>query len=253
MPCLPIPGGHLCGVRPPRRHRCSVCHRPYGTLQCDWIPPRGRRPCDRYLCTVCAEFLGDERHACPHHGRVPTLPAPGEPYVLVVGGARRLIEAPEAVAWVEEDLVACWTHPPTALVTGDAIGPDTWAATFAAARGVPVFVYALDGAIHATNRAGACLGRWTTHAAPPRDAPRGVFRAWAFARNTTMVAHVARRVRQGARAQVRGYLAATEGTQGTAQMLGVATRSALATTALRFAATAAMPVGSTPREARAGS
>jgi len=221
--------GIVCtrGGKGSRPAKCVVCGRPYAERECDFRGPRDGT-CNKKLCVVCAVVMGDDLDYCPRHGYAPLDPAPGEPHILVVSGKRRLTTQPDGPRGVYDDLRVVATDAEV-VVTGDAEGPDQWAAEVARELQKRCLVYALDGAIHEGSRDGPVVGTWASRgAARPDPAHGAACRQWCLARNTVMVAHVAKKVRGGRRARVVGYLSYLPvATAGTEQTLRTAEESAL--------------------------
>lgn len=220
--------GFICyGRGRSRPSRCTVCGRPYAERECDHAGPRGGT-CNKRLCVVCAVVVGENLDHCPSHDRVPVVPPEGEPFILVVCGKRELARMDGAQAFVQADLLP-FVQTAEVVVVGDAEGPDRWAADLAQQLGKRLLVYALDGYIHEGGRSGPKVGRWSsTEKQPPRENTEA-FRQWCLARNTVMIAHVARKVRGGRHAHVLGYLSYLPiATKGTEQTLRTAELSSLA-------------------------
>lgn len=108
------------------------------------------------------------------------------PVLVLVTGSRSLDGHADARAWVDARLDAL---APTVVVTGDARGPDAWAAAWAKRHGARLASYGLGGRI----LGGDPAARWTK-AGPPGAEGRPVeWAAWCLHRDRVMVQHVARR------------------------------------------------------------
>ena len=119
------------------------------------------------------------------------LPAPSLlPRLVLVTGPRVLELHAAPQAWLVAQLDAL---DPAVVVTGDAEGPDRWAARWAAGRpGERLRRYDLSGMV--TDVAGARLARWTTSSPPASDAGRALWGAWCLHRDRVMVRSVAARL-----------------------------------------------------------
>ncbi len=145
--------------------------------------------------------------------------------ILLVTGSRAL------VASTHEERARALLHAamlalgPTVVVTGDADGPDFWAATWAAERGIDLRVYALDGWVHS---AGKLLRPWVKEPGTP-----GVFQR-PLVRNMAMVREAARQIERNSHVEVLALEALWSTTKGTAQTLGKARKAGLPITRITF-------------------
>lgn len=145
--------------------------------------------------------------------------------ILLVTGSRVL------VASTHEERAKGLLHAamlavgPTLVVAGDADGPDEWAATWAAERGIDLRIYALDGWVHS---AGKLLRPWAKEPGTP-----GVFRK-PLARNVAMVRETAAQRANGAHVEAVGVEAAWSATMGTAHTLAAARGRGLSITRITF-------------------
>lgn len=139
--------------------------------------------------------------------------------ILLVTGSRALDGAPQP----EHDQTRAVlravreTFAPTVIVSGGAIGPDSWAVESAIDAGLDARVYDLDGCVR--NAAGKTLRMWTK---APRPTP--------LDRNAAMVRDVAREARRGATVRVIGLEAGWSATKGTAHTVRLALSAGLAVT-----------------------
>ena len=147
--------------------------------------------------------------------------------IVVVTGSRSFSGNSAARAWLRERLTAL---APKLVVTGDAIGPDFWAAEWAAEFGVPCLVYGLDGAafliFFENGEKRTVVQRWTEEKVPAR----GTFesRRWPLKRNDAMVAFAASRLPESP-VLVVGLPNPDATTQGTGYTLSAASRKGIPT------------------------
>ena len=154
--------------------------------------------------------------------------------VLLVTGSRALTAYPWAVTWAVAQLRGEITRtghaPPDRLVTGDAIGPDTWAADTSTAAGVLVTRWTIAGEVQ--QREGGRLGRWylSGHWCPPHEVPpsgqRGAWRSQCLRRDREMVRAVGEG-RYGLPARVLALVAPWSRTRGTAWTAHIAREAGL--------------------------
>jgi len=144
------------------------------------------------------------------------------PRLVLVTGSRALAENDAAHAWLTNRLDGIG---PRVVVTGDAVGPDRWAATWAKVAGADLFRY--DLATRITGASTATRGAWTTDAPPRPDAGRALWAAWCLHRDRVMVQHVARRADRYA-VTVLALTSRASKTNGTAFTVGRAKAAGLA-------------------------
>jgi hypothetical protein len=154
--------------------------------------------------------------------------------VLLVTGSRALTAYPWSVEWAVAQLRAEITgtgrQPPDRVVTGDALGPDTWAADTATAAGVLVTRWTLGGEVQ--QREPGRLGRWymREHWCPPHEVPpvgqRGAWRSQCLRRDREMVLAVGGG-RYGTPARVLALVAPWSRTRGTAYTARLAREAGL--------------------------
>jgi hypothetical protein len=116
---------------------------------------------------------------------------PRRPLVLVTG-SRALAGRDGAETWLVEHLGAL---APCVLVTGDARGPDAWAAQWGRDRQATITrTYRLSGAV-CTADLNEPVGWWARRdeRPPMPDDNRALWGAWCLHRDRRMVRHVARR------------------------------------------------------------
>lgn len=145
--------------------------------------------------------------------------------ILLVTGSRVLASSMHEERAKALLAAYCEAYAPTLIVTGDADGPDDWAASWAIEHAIDLRIYALDGWVHT---AGQLRRPWS-------KAPRapGTF-CDPLDRNAAMVRDVARQARRGATVQVVAIEADWSSTKGTAHTVGVARDCALPITHVRF-------------------
>ncbi len=132
--------------------------------------------------------------------------------ILVVSGSRALAESRAAEQWVRDILADIIYALPngSAVVAGDADGPDTWAVALAAHRpgALDRIVYALNGARYVN---GAFANHWTAE-----DGPRMHDRkTWPLVRNARMAFDAGIKLRQGHRIAAAGFVDSWSRTRGT--------------------------------------
>lgn len=147
------------------------------------------------------------------------------PALVLVTGSRALVGNDAAHAWLIDSLDGIL---PRVVVTGDATGPDRWAATWAKVAGADLFRYGLTTRI--TGAAMDTRGAWTTDAPPRPDAGRALWGAWCLHRDRVMVQHVARRADRYA-VTVLALTSRASKTNGTAFTVGRAKAAGLAVVA----------------------
>lgn len=134
------------------------------------------------------------------------------PTLLIVTGARRIAERPEAFADARAWLLArVLVLNPVGIVTGDARCIDEEAQSIAEKRGIPWQVYDKHGMIQRSE------GRsvwWTNDLPPAADAGRHAWAAWLHRRNETMVRRTAM-LRDRYDVRLAGLFSSTPGTSGT--------------------------------------
>lgn len=108
--------------------------------------------------------------------------------LVLVTGSRDLAGNDAAHAWLIDRLD---TIAPSVVVTGDARGPDAWAADWARENRAPLRCYDLAGWV--TDAARVAQVAWTPAAPPAHDAGRALWGAWCLHRDRVMVQHVAKR------------------------------------------------------------
>lgn len=114
------------------------------------------------------------------------------PALVLVTGSRDLAGHTDAAAWVRAHLDAL---APAVVVTGDARGPDAWAAEWARDNDLVTIcrTYRLSGAVCTANLMEP-VGWWCGRSRPPHgDDGRALWAAWCLHRDRVMVQHVARR------------------------------------------------------------
>lgn len=143
------------------------------------------------------------------------------PALALVTGSRALAGNADARAWLRArlDVLA-----PAVVVTGDARGPDAWAAEWCSASRASAVVYRLDGRV-VTPFGPPTL--WTPEPPPARDAGRALWSAWCLHRDRVMVQHVARRADRYA-VTVLALTSQASTTQGTAYTVARAKAAGLA-------------------------
>lgn len=154
--------------------------------------------------------------------------------ILLLCGSRTLVDREGAREWARGIFrqKACNL---SALVSGDAPGPDSWVREFIpeASSVLSAVFYHLDGTIQ--DERGTALGRWCpADEVPVRGHPE--YRRWPLTRNAVMVRAVQQRARQSGRiAMGLGLIDPESRTYGTQQTLGLCTRAFFdETQALRF-------------------
>ena len=154
------------------------------------------------------------------------------PRLVLVTGSRALAGVVAARQWVDDRLGAL---TPAVLVTGDACGPDAWAASWARRHKSwcrlhltsdpnPLRRYDLRGRI--TDTDDRTTGAWTTAEPPADDAVRALWGAWCLHRDRVMVRHVARRADRYA-VTVLALTSRSSDTKGTAFTVGRAKAAGL--------------------------
>lgn len=108
--------------------------------------------------------------------------------LVLVTGSRDLAGNDAAHAWLIDRLD---TIAPSVVVTGDARGPDAWAADWARENRAPLRCYDLAGWV--TDAARVAQVAWTPAAPPAHDAGRALWGAWCLHRDRVMAQHVAKR------------------------------------------------------------
>jgi hypothetical protein len=117
---------------------------------------------------------------------------------------------------------------PSAVVAGDARGPDDWAASWADVHGCALRIYALDGWVYDERRARARLWRPVVEGEQPPTSP--------LARNVAMVRDIARlHARNVAAVRALGLEAEWSDTRGTAHTVARAREHGLEVTHVTFA------------------
>jgi len=112
--------------------------------------------------------------------------------LVLVTGSRDLAGHTDAAAWVRSHLDAL---APAVVVTGDARGPDAWAAEWAREHDLTTVcrTYRLSGAV-CTADLMSPVGWWCGRSRPPHgDDNRALWAAWCLHRDRVMVQHVAKR------------------------------------------------------------
>jgi len=145
--------------------------------------------------------------------------------ILLVTGSRVLASSMHEERAKALLAAYCEAYAPTLIVTGDADGPDDWAASWAIEHAIDLRIYALDGWVHT---AGQLRRPWS-------KAPRapGTF-CDPLDRNAAMVREVAEQRAKGAHVEVFGLEAVWSSTRGTAHTLGKARAAGLAITRITF-------------------
>lgn len=134
------------------------------------------------------------------------------PTLLIVTGARRIAERPEAFALARSWLLArVLVLNPAGIVTGDARCIDEAAQSIAAERGIPWQVYDKHGMIQ---RSEGKAVWWTNDLPPAADAGRHAWAAWLHRRNETMIRRTAM-LRDRYDVRLAGLFSSTPGTGGT--------------------------------------
>jgi len=143
------------------------------------------------------------------------------PRLVLVTGSRALAGNDAAYAWLVDRMAA---RTPCLVVTGDARGPDSWAAAWTRTYRAGLRRYDLTARITGGAPSGA---RWTKAEPPPDDAGRALWAAWCLHRDRVMVQHVARRADRYA-VTVLALTSRASDTKGTAFTVGRAKAAGLA-------------------------
>lgn len=144
------------------------------------------------------------------------------PRLVMVTGSRALAGAVAAQTWLVDRLDGL---APSLVVTGDARGPDAWAADWARENRTALRCYDLAGRITDGARVPAAVG-WTKAAPPASDAGRALWAAWCLHRDRVMARHVARRADRYA-VTVLALTSRSSDTKGTAFTVGRAKAAGL--------------------------
>jgi len=136
----------------------------------------------------------------------------GSRVVLVVSGSRSLVDTPAAEEWargVLGDIVSALPEG-SAVVAGDARGPDAWALAIAASvpRIIHCVCYALDGSRYVN-------GEFSNTWARANDQRANDRKTWPLVRNTRMCLDAGVRLREGIIIAAAGFVAPWSKTRGT--------------------------------------